>query len=83
MNTPDIINIQHTINDLRSNSDQFSKDFVTLLNKQHRTHQASVIKNIQTILKLYAETATCDQRNEAAVDFAQQVSEIDTYISYI
>lgn len=77
MNTADLIK------DLRYNSDTFSKEFAALLVKEHRTHQASVIKNLQTILKLYGETATTDQRNEAAAHYARQTAKIDVYIPYI
>ncbi len=71
------------LKEFRTISKQFPESFVELLNKEHRTHQASIIKNIQAILKLYAETARHDARNEAAVDFARQSAEIDTFIPYI
>jgi hypothetical protein len=51
---------------------------------QHRTHQASIIRNLQAVLKHFAENNTgTDPRNEAAVNFAKKVAEIENPIPYI
>jgi len=55
-----------------------------LLIAEHRTNQASIVRSLQYILQQYADrNRGTDARNEAAVDFAEQVSCIDSYISYV
>lgn len=55
------------------------EEFVDELCKEHRTHQASVIRNIQHILFAYAQNmeGKTDDRNDAAVNFAKKVRQLD------
>ncbi|TRZ47862.1 MAG: hypothetical protein D4S01_11435 [Dehalococcoidia bacterium] len=51
---------------------------------EHRTHQASIIRNLQHILVAYSSiNPGSDPRNEQAVAFADNVACIDISIPYI
>lgn len=57
------------------------------LTRQHRTHQQSIIKNLFTALKMYADFCTehrwYDDRNKAAVEWAKKATEGDFYFPCI
>jgi hypothetical protein len=60
------------------------QDIVAELNNEHRTNQASAIRTMQNILQAFAQSnPRTDLRNQAAVEFAQKVNEIDQPIPYI
>ena len=83
------MNIQEIINVLKmapgSSADSMTKQFVEELSKEHRTNQASVIRNMQTIMSEYGMTIhdNTDLRNEAAVEVALEVACIDKRIPYV
>jgi polyhydroxyalkanoate synthesis regulator phasin len=60
------------------------QEIVQELNIEHRTNQASVIRTMQNILQAFAQSSpVTDLRNEAAVNFAEKVAEIENPIPYI
>jgi len=71
--------------DPRSDTEEMTTDLVEMLSREHRTHQANVIRNLQRILMKYYKRMEpfTDARNEVAVEFAGKVAEIDLNIPYI
>ena len=62
--------------------DELVQEFLGEMRTEHRTNQASVIRTMQAILVGYSESNS-DMRNEAAVEFAQEVKKIETRIPFI
>ena len=60
-----------------------SKDLAQELLKEHLTNQQSVIRNIFSMLKIYAENAATDLRNEEAVKWAKKITEKPVHFPYI
>jgi hypothetical protein len=60
------------------------QEFSEIISMEHRTHQANIVRNLQHILIAYGQNNRgTDLRNEAAVQFAQQVSELEAPIPYV
>jgi len=56
----------------------------TMILKEHRTHQQSIIRSLFLILKIYAiSSESFDARNEAAVEWAKKVTDDYTVFPYI
>ena len=52
------------------------------ITKEHKTHQANVVRNMLHILAELADSPT-DPRNEKAVELCQKIKELDKFIPYI
>jgi len=66
--------------------DELVEQFVSELSKEHKTHQANVIRNMQKILISYGERMQqrTDLRNKSAVAFCQKVRDMKgTHIDYV
>ena len=50
---------------------------------EHRTHQQSILRNFHIALKTYAANTGVDLRNEAAVEWAQEVTKDNQHFPYI
>ena len=61
------------------------KEVVEQICGQHRTHQASIIRNLLAIVSAYHKHANgSDARNEAAVEVSKKIAEMeDCFIPYI
>lgn len=65
-----------------SNQDKAAQEFYEAFISNHRTLQANAIRMLQTFLQKYS-TAPHDPRNEAAVEWANNVSKDTTHIPFI
>jgi lipoate-protein ligase B len=60
------------------------EEIVDEMVKEHRTNQASVVRNLQHILQAFSQRQPAtDPRNQAAVEFADEVAKIEKPIPYI
>ena len=61
--------------------------FVHRLMNEHRTHQQSIVKNLYSALQLYAEKCTenrwFDARNQSAVKWAKEATDLEAYFPCI
>ena len=58
---------------------------VNALSHEHRTNQATIIRNLQSIIIKYGDMniERQDGRNQSAIEFANKVKLLDSYIPYI
>lgn len=59
------------------NNSKHAERIFEVLKNEHRTHQASFIRTISQLLKLYAEESG-DLRNRAAIDYAKNATEANS-----
>jgi hypothetical protein len=77
----------HFIKTFRMAPSQMQKEYVQevvlQLRSEHRTNQASVIRTMKDIITEFAKSNPgTDPRNQDAVEWANEVSKIEKFISY-
>ena len=65
-----------------SNATERAEMLANAIRKEHRTHQANIVRNLLTVLINLSEAPT-DLRNQAAIDACSKVKELDIGIPYI
>ena len=62
---------------------EIAQDILKSLTHKHRTLQASFIRILRDVMNQYADNASFDPRNEAAVNFCKEVKKIEGGIPHI
>jgi hypothetical protein len=71
-----------TLSDKVNGQGSLAEEMIEAMSTEHRTLQASIIRDFFKFLTLYADSSS-DGRNEYAVEICQMVKDMKIYIPYI